>query len=47
MVAYAVVLVLIGATYAALVFAGSGVALVFALVALAAMLISLALAIFR
>jgi hypothetical protein len=44
MLAYAVVLALLGATYAALVFAGSKVALIFALAALAAVLVSLVLA---
>ena len=47
MVAYAVVLVLLGATYAALVFSGPRVALVFALAALAAVLVAVALALKR
>ena len=47
MVAYAVVLVLLTATYASLVFVGSGAALAFALAALVAMLVALALVIFR
>ena len=47
MVAYTVVLALLGATYATLVFVGSGVALIFALAALAAMLAAIALVIFR
>ncbi len=47
MVAYAVVLVLLGATYAALVFIGPEVALVFALAALAAVVVSLVLALKR
>ena len=47
MVAYAVVLVLLGATYAALVFSGPRVALVLALGALAAVVVSLALALKR
>jgi hypothetical protein len=41
MVAYAVDLVLLGATYATLVFSGPEVALVFALAALAAVVVSL------
>ncbi len=41
MVAYAVDLVLLGATYATLVFSGPKVALVFALAALAAVVVSL------
>ena len=44
MVAYAAVLVLLGATYATLVFSGPGAALVFALAALAAVLVAVALA---
>ncbi len=44
MVAYAVVLVLLGAAYATLVFSGPRVALVFALAALAAVLVAVALA---
>lgn len=47
MVAYAVVLVLLGATYAALVFSGPRAALVFALAALAAVVVAVALALFR
>ena len=47
MVAYTVVLVLLGASYASLVYVNSGVALAFALAALAAMLVALALVIFR
>ncbi len=47
MVAYAAVLVLLGATYAALVFSGPRVALVFALGALAAVLVAVALALKR
>ncbi len=47
MVAYAVVLVLLGATYATLVFSGPRVALIFALAALAAVLVAAALAIKR
>ncbi len=47
MVAYAVVLVLLGATYATLVFSGPKAALVFALGALAAVVVSLALALKR
>jgi hypothetical protein len=43
MVAYAVVLVLLGAVYATLVFYGLKTALVFALGALAAVVVSLAL----
>ena len=41
MVAYAVVLVLLGTAYATLVFSGPRVALVFALAALAAVVVSL------
>ena len=44
MVAYAVVLVLLGATYASLVFSGPKVALVFAMAALVAVVVSLVLA---
>jgi hypothetical protein len=47
MVAYAVVFVLLGATYATLVFSRPKVALVFALAALAAVVISLALSLRR
>jgi hypothetical protein len=47
MVAYAVVLVLLGAAYAALVFSGPRVALVFALAALVAVLVAVALALKR
>ncbi|MDP8946852.1 MAG: hypothetical protein M3N09_01950 [Actinomycetota bacterium] len=47
MVAYAVVLVLLGATYATLVFFGPKVALVFSLGALAAVVVSVALALKR
>ena len=47
MVAYAVVLVLLGGTYASLVFVGPGLALAFALAALAAMLVALVLVIFK
>jgi hypothetical protein len=47
MVAYAVVLVLVGATYATLVLSGPKVALVFALTALAAVVVSLVLALKR
>jgi hypothetical protein len=47
MVAYAVVLALLGATYAALVFSGPKVALVFALAALVAVVVSLVLALKR
>ncbi len=47
MVAYAVVLVLLGATYAALVFSGPRTALFFALAALAAMIVTLALTLWR
>jgi hypothetical protein len=45
MVAYAVTLLLLGATYAALVFSGPRAALVFALAALAAVLVAVVLAI--
>ena len=44
MVAYAGVLVLLGATYASLVFSGPKVALVFAMAALSAVVVSLVLA---
>jgi hypothetical protein len=44
MVAYAVVLVLLGATYGALIFFGPTIALLFSLAALAAMLVTVALA---
>jgi hypothetical protein len=47
MVAYAVVLALLGATYAALAFSGPKVALIFALAALAAVVVSLVLALKR
>jgi hypothetical protein len=47
MVAYAAVLVLLGATYATLVLAGPGVALVFALGALAAVLVAVVLVLKR
>jgi hypothetical protein len=47
MVAYALVLVLLGATYATLVFSGPKVALVFALAALAAVLVAVVLALKR
>jgi hypothetical protein len=47
MVAYAVVLVLLAATYATLVFYGAEAALIFALAALVAVLIAVALAIKR
>lgn len=47
MAAYAVVLALLGATYAALVFYGPGIALLLSLLALAAMIVTLLLAIFR
>ncbi len=47
MVAYAVVPVLLGATYATLVLSGPKVALVFALGALATVVVSLALALKR
>ena len=47
MVAYAVVLVMLGATYATLVFSGPRVALVFALAALAVVLVAVALALKR
>ena len=44
MVAYAGVLVLLGATYTSLVFSGPKVALVFAMAALVAVVVSLVLA---
>jgi hypothetical protein len=44
MIAYAVVLALVGATYTALVFSSPKIALVFALAALAAVVVSLVLA---
>ncbi len=47
LVAYAVVLVLLGATYATLVFYGAEVALAFALAALAVVLVAVALALKR
>jgi hypothetical protein len=47
MVAYAVTLALLGAAYAALVFSGPGTALVFALAALAAVLVAVVLALKR
>ena len=47
MVAYSVVLALLGATYAALVFSGPRVALVFALAALVAVVIAVVLALKR
>jgi hypothetical protein len=47
MVAYAVVLALLGATYAALVFLGPDTALFLALAALVAVIVALALAILR
>jgi hypothetical protein len=47
MVAYAVVLVLLGAAYATLVFHDAQVALIFALAALATVLVAVALAIRR
>jgi hypothetical protein len=47
MAAYAVTLVLLGATYATLVFFGPQVALVFALAALAAVLVAVVLALKR
>jgi len=47
MVAYAAVLVLLGATYATLVLSGPGVALVFALAALAVVLVAVVLAFIR
>ena len=47
MVAYALVLALLGVTYATLVFSGSRVALVFALAALVAVLVAVVLALKR
>ncbi len=47
MVAYAIALVLLGATYAALVFVGSGAALVFALMALVAVVAAVVLTLKR
>jgi hypothetical protein len=47
MVAYAVTLLLLGATYAALVFSGPRAALIFALAALAAVLVAVVLALKR
>ncbi len=47
MIAYGVVLVLLGATYAALVFVGPGLALPIALIALAAMVVTLLLVILK
>ena len=47
MVAYAVVLLLLGAAYATLVFSGPRVALIFALAALAVVLVSVVLALRR
>jgi hypothetical protein len=47
MAAYAVTLLLLGVTYAALVFFGSQVALVFALAALVAVVVAVALAFLR
>jgi len=47
MAAYALVLALLGGTYASLVFAGPRIALFFALAALAAMVVALALTIWR
>lgn len=47
MVAYAAALILLGATYATLVFAGPKTALLFALSALATMLVALALVVFK
>ncbi len=47
MVAYALVLALLGASYATLVFYDSKVALVFALAALVAVVVAVALAFFR
>ncbi len=47
MVAYAVTLVLLGATYAALVFVGTGAALIFALVALVAVVVAVVLVLKR
>lgn len=47
MVAYGIVLVLLGATYVALVFVGPGLALPIALLALAAMVVTLLLVFLR
>jgi hypothetical protein len=47
MVAYAITLALLGATYATLVFAGPGVALVFAIATLAAVLVAAVLTLKR
>jgi hypothetical protein len=47
MAAYALTLVLLGATYGTLIFIGPKVALLFALAALASVLAALALAFFR
>ena len=47
MVAYAVVLALLGVTYATLVFSGSRIAFVFALAALVAVVIAVVLALKR
>lgn len=47
MIAYALVLVLVGAAYAALVYVNASVAFVFALLALVAMVGALALVIFK
>ena len=47
MVAYAVVLALLGVAYATLVFSGPRVALIFALAALAAVLVAVVLALKR
>ena len=47
MAAYALALALLGGTFASLVFVGARVALVFALAALAAMVMALALTIWR
>ena len=47
MIAYGLVLALLGATYAALVFVGPGLALPIALVALTAMIVTLMLVILK
>lgn len=47
MVAYAVALVMLAGVYISLVYAGPGAALVFGVAALVAVLVSLALVIFR
>jgi len=47
MIAYAFVLALLGGSYASLVFVGQQIALVFALAALAAIIVALALTIWR